>query len=91
MVSTEVSSFAAHNTMDTSNYNFPVAAEVLRLQKAAAHKMYLKKVSPKKRGANGLPVNEQGARSGYLQTLQACRYASVSLLIVVGEDTEVTN
>jgi Integrase core domain/Integrase zinc binding domain len=45
---------------DTSNYNFPVAAEVLRLQKAAGHKKDLKEVPPKKRGANGLLDNEQG-------------------------------
>jgi hypothetical protein len=52
--------FVAPLAMDTSNYNFPVAAEVLRLQKATAHKPDLKEVPPKKRGANGLLVNEQG-------------------------------
>jgi Integrase zinc binding domain len=46
--------------MDTSNYNFPVPAEVLRMQKAAAHNPDLKEVPSKKRGANGLLVNEQG-------------------------------
>jgi hypothetical protein len=46
--------------MDTSNYNFPVAAEILRLQKAAAYNSDLKEVPLKKRGANGLLVNEQG-------------------------------
>jgi hypothetical protein len=46
--------------MDTSNYSFPVAAEVLRLQKTAFHNPYLKEVPPKKRGADGLLVNEQG-------------------------------
>jgi RNase H-like domain found in reverse transcriptase len=51
--------FVAPLAMDTSNYNFPVAAEVLRLQKATAHKPDLKEVPPKKRGANGLLVNEQ--------------------------------
>jgi hypothetical protein len=44
---------------DSSNYTFPVAAEVLRLQKAAAHNPDLKEVPPKKRGANGLKVNKQ--------------------------------
>jgi RNase H-like domain found in reverse transcriptase len=44
--------------MDTSNYNFPVAAEVLRLQEAAAHNPHLKESPPKKRGANRLLVNE---------------------------------
>jgi hypothetical protein len=52
--------FVAPLAMDTSNYNFPVAAEVLRLQKAASHNPDLKEVPPKKRGANGLLVNEQG-------------------------------
>jgi hypothetical protein len=37
-----------------------VAAEVLRLQKATAHNPDLKEFPPKKRGANGLLVNEQG-------------------------------
>jgi hypothetical protein len=46
--------------MDTSNYNFPVAAEVLRVQKAASHNADLKEFPPKKRDANGLLVNEQG-------------------------------
>jgi Integrase zinc binding domain len=46
--------------MDTSNYNFPVAAEVLRLQKAAAHNPNLKKIPPKRKSANGLLVNKQG-------------------------------
>jgi Integrase core domain/Integrase zinc binding domain len=46
--------------MDTSNYSFSMAAEVLQLQKAAAHNPDLKEVAPKKRGANGLLINEQG-------------------------------
>jgi RNase H-like domain found in reverse transcriptase len=52
--------FVARLAMNTSNYTFPVAAEVLRLQKAAAHNSDLKEVPPKKRGTNGLLVNEQG-------------------------------
>jgi hypothetical protein len=52
--------FVAPLAMDTSNYNFSVAAEVLRLQKAAHHNLDLKEVPSKKRGANGLLVNEQG-------------------------------
>jgi Integrase zinc binding domain len=52
--------FVAPLAMDTSNYNFPVAAEVLGMQKAAAHNPDLKEVPPKKRCANGLLVNEQG-------------------------------
>jgi hypothetical protein len=52
--------FVAPIAMDTSNYNFPVAAEVLRLKMAAGHSPYLNEVPPKKRGANGLLVNEQG-------------------------------
>jgi Integrase zinc binding domain len=52
--------FVALLAIDTSNYTFPVAAEVLRLQNAAAHNPDLKEVPPKKRGANGLLVNEQG-------------------------------
>jgi Integrase zinc binding domain len=47
-------------SMDTSNYNFPVAAEVLRLQKAAARNPDLKEGPPTKRGTNGLLVNDQG-------------------------------
>jgi Integrase zinc binding domain/Integrase core domain len=46
--------------MDTSNCDFPVAAEVLRLQKAAARNPNLKKVPPTKKGTNGLLVNDQG-------------------------------
>jgi hypothetical protein len=52
--------FVAPLAMDASNYNFPVAAEILRLQKAAAYNSDLKEVPLKKRGANGLLVNEQG-------------------------------
>jgi hypothetical protein len=81
--------FMAPLAMDTSNCTFSVAAEVLRLQKAAANYPDLKEVSPKQRGANGLLVNEQG-KIWIPTTLLACRYASVSLLIVAGEDTEVT-
>jgi Integrase zinc binding domain/Integrase core domain len=46
--------------MDTSNHDFPVAAEVIRLQKAAARNPDLKEVPPTKWGANGLLVNDQG-------------------------------
>jgi Integrase zinc binding domain len=48
--------------MDTSNYDFPVATEVLRLQKAAARNPDLKEVPPTKRGAHGLLnlINDQG-------------------------------
>jgi hypothetical protein len=46
--------------MDTSNHDFPVAAEVLRLQKAAARNPDLKEVAPTKRGASGLLINDQG-------------------------------
>jgi Integrase zinc binding domain len=42
------------------NCDFPVAAEVLRLQKAAARNLDLKEVPPTKRGTNGLLVNDQG-------------------------------
>jgi hypothetical protein len=52
--------FEAPLAMDTSNYNFPVAAEVLRLQKAESNNTDLKEVPPKNRGANGLLVYEQG-------------------------------
>jgi transposase InsO family protein len=45
--------------MDTSNCDIPVAAEVLRLQKAAARNPDLKKVPPTKRGTHGLLVNDQ--------------------------------
>jgi Integrase zinc binding domain len=47
-------------SMDTTNCDFPVAAEVLRLQKAAVRNPYLKEVLSKKRGTNGLLVNYQG-------------------------------
>jgi RNase H-like domain found in reverse transcriptase len=40
--------FVAPLAMDTSNYNFPVAAEVLRLQKATAQNPDLKEVPPEK-------------------------------------------
>jgi hypothetical protein len=46
--------------MDTSNCDFPVAAEVLRLQKAADRNQDLKEVPPTKRGPKGLLVNYQG-------------------------------
>jgi Integrase core domain/Integrase zinc binding domain len=46
--------------MDTSNCDFPVATELLRLQKAAARNPDLKEVPPTKRGTNGLLVNDQG-------------------------------
>jgi hypothetical protein len=46
--------------MDSSNHDFPVAAEVLRLQKAAARNPDLKEVPPTKWGANGLLVNDLG-------------------------------
>jgi hypothetical protein len=52
--------FVAPLAMDTSNHDFPVAAEVLRLQKAAASNPDLKEVPPTKRDANGLLVNDQG-------------------------------
>jgi Integrase zinc binding domain len=52
--------FVAPLAMDTSNHDFPVASEVLRLQKAAARSPDLKEVPPTKRGANGLLVNDQG-------------------------------
>jgi hypothetical protein len=52
--------FVAPLAMDTSNYNFPVNAELLRLKKDLSHKLYQKEVTPRKLGANGLPVNEQG-------------------------------
>jgi Integrase zinc binding domain len=52
--------FVAPLAMDTSNHDFYVAAEVLRLQKAAARNPDLKEVPPTKRGANGLLVNDQG-------------------------------
>jgi hypothetical protein len=46
--------------MNTSNCEFPVAAEVLRLQKAATRNPDLKEVPPTKRGTHGLLVNDQG-------------------------------
>jgi hypothetical protein len=52
--------FVAPLVMDTSNYDYPVAAEVLRLQKAVARILDLKEVPPPKRGTNGLLVNDQG-------------------------------
>jgi hypothetical protein len=52
--------FVAQLVMDTSNYDFPMAAEVLRQQMAAAHNMDLKEVPPKKSGPNALLVNDQG-------------------------------
>jgi Integrase zinc binding domain len=52
--------FVAPLAMDTSKHDFPVAAEILRLQKAAAQNPDLKEVPPTKRGANGLLVNDQG-------------------------------
>lgn len=52
--------FVAPLAMDTSNHDFPVAAEVLRLQKAAARNKALKEVPPTKKGAHGLLVNNEG-------------------------------
>jgi RNase H-like domain found in reverse transcriptase len=52
--------FVAPLAMDTSNHDLPVAAEVLRLQKAAARNPDLKEVPPTKGGSNGLLVNDQG-------------------------------
>jgi hypothetical protein len=46
--------------MDTSNHDFPVAAEVLRLQKAASRNPDLKELPPTKKCANGLLINDQG-------------------------------
>jgi hypothetical protein len=46
--------------MDTSNHDFPVAAEVLRLQKVTVRNPDLKEVPPTKRGANWLLINDQG-------------------------------
>jgi hypothetical protein len=54
--------FVAPLVMDTSNCVFPVAAEVLRLQKAAARNPDLKEVPPTKRGTNGLLVNDNARR-----------------------------
>jgi hypothetical protein len=77
--------------MDTSNYNFPVAAEVLRLQKAAAHSQDIKEVAPKNRFANGLLVNEQSKiwipTNAVSMQVRLCVIAHCG---VVGEDTEVT-
>jgi hypothetical protein len=50
--------FVAPVVMDTSNCEFPVAAEVLSLQKAAARNPDLKEVPPTKRGTHGLLVND---------------------------------
>jgi hypothetical protein len=61
--------FVAPLAMDTSNHDFPVAAEVLRLQKAAARNQDLNEVPPTKRGTNWLLSSTTTARSGYLQTL----------------------
>jgi hypothetical protein len=52
--------FVAPLAMNTSDYNFTVAAEVLRLQKAASYNPDLKEFPPKKREANGLLFKEQG-------------------------------
>jgi hypothetical protein len=60
--------FVASLVMDTSNCVLPVAADVLRLQKAAARNPDLKEVPPMKRGTNGLLVATR-ARSGYLRML----------------------
>jgi hypothetical protein len=45
--------FAAPLVLDTSDYDFPVAAEVLRLQNAAARNPDLKEVPPTKRDPTG--------------------------------------
>jgi hypothetical protein len=45
---------------DDSDNEFPVATEVIRLQKAAARNPGLKEVPPTKRGGHGLLVNDQG-------------------------------
>jgi RNase H-like domain found in reverse transcriptase len=52
--------FLAPLAADDSDNEFPVASEVLRLQKAAARNPDLKEVPPTKRGAHGLLVNDQG-------------------------------
>jgi hypothetical protein len=52
--------FVAPLVMDTSNYDFPVAAEVLRLQKAAARNPDHKEAPPTKMGTDGLLINDQG-------------------------------
>jgi RNase H-like domain found in reverse transcriptase/Integrase zinc binding domain len=52
--------FVSPLVMDTSNWDFPVASEVLRLQKAAGRNPDLKEVSTTKRGTHGLQVNDQG-------------------------------
>jgi hypothetical protein len=46
--------------MDTSDCDLPVAAEVQRLQKAAACDPDLKEVPPTKWGTSRLLVNDQG-------------------------------
>jgi RNase H-like domain found in reverse transcriptase len=51
--------FVVPLVMDTSNCDFPVAVEVLRLQKSAARNPDLKEIPPTKRGTNGLLVNDQ--------------------------------
>jgi RNase H-like domain found in reverse transcriptase len=54
------SHFLAPLAADDSDNEFPVALELLRLQKAAAHNPDLKKIPPMKRGAHTLLVNDQG-------------------------------
>jgi hypothetical protein len=74
--------------MDTSNCDFPVAAEVLRLQKAAACNPSLKEVPPAKRGTHGLLVNDQGKI--WIPTNAVSMQVRVTSLTVVVEDAEVT-
>jgi Integrase zinc binding domain len=52
--------FLAPLAADDSDSGFPVASEVLRLQRAPACNSVLKEVPPTKRGAHGLLVNDQG-------------------------------
>jgi hypothetical protein len=52
--------FLAPLAADDSDNEFPVASEALRLQKAAARNPGLKEDPPKKRGTNGLLVNDEG-------------------------------
>jgi Integrase core domain/Integrase zinc binding domain len=52
--------FLAPLVTDDSDNDFPVASEVLRLQKAVARNPDLKEVPTTKRGAHGLLVNHQG-------------------------------
>jgi hypothetical protein len=81
--------FVAPLVMDTSNCDFPVAAETLRLQKAPARNPDLKEVPPTKRGTNGLLSNDQGKI--WIPTNTVSMQARLlSSFTVVLEDTEVT-